>query len=161
MNREDRPAAVSDEAPASGQTGQPARVMLETAMSAVETGRLAILDYLAPLALDDRVINRIEVILEELVGNLVRHGAVDAIALDILARPNEIELVVEDDGPEFNPLELTAPARFTTLEEAELGGLGIPLIRRLSRSLRYERIDPENDGEGIGRNRVLVTVSRA
>jgi serine/threonine-protein kinase RsbW len=161
MNGEDRPAAVSDESPAPGQAGQPARIVLETTMSAVETGRLAILDYLAPLALDDRVINRIEVILEELVGNVVRHGAVDAIALDVLARPDEIELAVEDDGPEFNPLELTSPARFTTLEEAELGGLGVPLIRRLSRSVRYGRIDPEDDDEGVGRNRVVVTVSRA
>ena len=160
MNGDDRPAAVSEEASAPCQSGKPARIVLETTMSAVETGRLAILDHLAPLALDDRVINRIEVIFEELVGNLVRHGAVDSITLDILTRPDEIEFAVEDEGAEFNPLELTTPARFTTLEEAELGGLGIPLVRRLSRSVRYQRIDPEDDDREVGRNRVVVTVAR-
>jgi serine/threonine-protein kinase RsbW len=155
-----RQGAVPDETVTSCGDRKAMRIELETSMSAVETGRLAILDYLAPLALNERVINRIEVILEELVGNLVRHGAVDMIILDVLAQPQEIELVVEDDGPEFNPLELTTPARFTTLEEAELGGLGIPLIRRLSRSVRYERIDAEGDADEIARNRVVVTISR-
>jgi anti-sigma regulatory factor (Ser/Thr protein kinase) len=128
-------------------------------MSAVETGRLAILGYLAPLALDDRVINRIEVVFEELVGNLVRHGAVDRIIVHVDARSDEIELAFEDGGPEFNPLELTTPSRFTTLEEAEIGGLGIPLVRRLSRGVRYERVD--DDGEVPGLNRVVVTIARA
>jgi serine/threonine-protein kinase RsbW len=133
-----------------------ARIALPAVMSAVETGRLAILDYLAPLALDDRVINRIEVVVEELVGNLVRHGAVDMIAVVVLARPDEIELAFEDGGPEFNPLELTTPSRFTTLEDAEIGGLGIPLVRRLSRSVRYERLDDEDPAV----NRVTVTIAR-
>jgi serine/threonine-protein kinase RsbW len=160
MTEHGRQGAVPDEAVTPCGDRKAMRVELETSMSAVETGRRATLDYLAPLALDERVINRIEVILEELVGNLVRHGAVDSISVDILARPQEIELVVEDNGPEFNPLELTTPARFTTLEEAALGGLGIPLIRRLSRSVRYERVDAEDAADEIARNRVVVTISR-
>jgi serine/threonine-protein kinase RsbW len=157
MTDHGRQGAVPEVAVTSRGDRNAMRVELDTSMSAVETGRLAVLDYLAPLVLDERVINRIEVVFEELVGNLVRHGAVDSITVDILARPQDIELVVEDGGPEFNPLELTTPARFTTLEEAELGGLGIPLIRRLSRSVRYERVEPEDE---IARNRVVVTISR-
>jgi anti-sigma regulatory factor (Ser/Thr protein kinase) len=160
MTQTDRPATVSDEALTSCQAGEPVRIVLENTMAAVDAGRLATLDYLAPLALDDRVINRIEVILEELIGNLARHGAVDALTLGILARPDDIELVIEDDGPEFNPLELTTPARFTTLEEAELGGLGIPLVRRLSRSVRYQRIDGDDDRGEPSLNRIVVTIAR-
>jgi anti-sigma regulatory factor (Ser/Thr protein kinase) len=155
MSEDERGGAMPDEAVMPRSDGPALRLTLAAAMSAVETGRRAILDHLAPLALDERVINRIEVIFEELVGNLVRHGAVDSIALEIGARVGEIELVFEDAGPEFNPLELTTPSRFTTLEEAEVGGLGIPLVRRLSRSLRYERVEEEP-----ALNRVVVTIAR-
>jgi serine/threonine-protein kinase RsbW len=155
-----RQGAVPDDTVTSCGDGKAARITLPAAMTAVETGRLAILDYLAPLALDPRVINRIEVVFEELVGNLVRHGTVDMITVAILARPQEIELVFEDAGPEFNPLELTTPSRFTTLEEAEIGGLGIPLVRRLSRSVRYERVEPEDAADEMARNRVVVTIGR-
>ncbi len=159
MTDHGRQGAVPDETVTSRGDGKAVRITLTTSMSAVETGRLAILDYLAPLALDNRVINRIEVIFEELVGNLVRHGAVDSVAVGVLARPDEIELVFEDAGPEFNPLELTTPSRFTTLEEAEVGGLGIPLVRRLSRSVRYERID--DDGDDAALNRMVVAIARS
>lgn len=154
-----RQGAVPDESVTSCGDGRPVRIMLPATMTSVETGRLAILDYLAPLAIDDRVINRIEVVFEELVGNLVRHGAVDTITIGVLARPDEIELLFEDGGPEFNPLELTTPSRFTTLEEAEIGGLGIPLVRRLSRSVRYERVDDDHDDTAL--NRMVVTIARA
>lgn len=165
MSGEDGQPAAIDRLLTSRPEVGPLRVMLEPAMSAVETGRRAILNHLAPLDLGAQVINRIEVILEELVGNLVRHGigcgGEDAVmTVDVIARPDEIELAVEDNGLEFNPLELTTPSRFTTLEEAELGGLGIPLIRRLSRKVSYRRVDPEDGENGIGRNRVVVTIAR-
>ena len=82
------------------------------------------------------------------------------MTVDVIARPDEIELVVQDNGPEFNPLELTTPSRFTTLEEAELGGLGIPLIRRLSRKVSYRRVEPEDSDDGVAHNRVVVTIAR-
>jgi serine/threonine-protein kinase RsbW len=150
-----RHGAASDDMVTAGE-GKAARITLPGTMSAIETGRQAILDHLAPLALPARTINRVEVIFEELVANLVRHAAVERITVDILARPNEIELVFEDGGPAFNPLDLTTPSRFTTLEEAEIGGLGIPLVRRLSRSMRYERV--EDDDAAL--NRLTVTIAR-
>jgi anti-sigma regulatory factor (Ser/Thr protein kinase) len=78
---------------------------LPKATSAVETGRLALLEYLAPLSLDDRVINRLEVVLEELVSNVVRHADLATwIRLSAHAGEDGISICVEDDGAEFNPL---------------------------------------------------------
>ena len=165
MTDDDGHRVAPDRLLTSRPEGEAIRIALEPSMSAVESGRCAILRHLAPLALGEQVINRIEVVFEELVGNLVRHGVADAggtaiMTVDLLARRDEIEMVVEDNGPEFNPLEMTTPSRFTTLEEAELGGLGIPLIRRLSRKLRYERVEAEESADGMPRNRVVVTIAR-
>lgn len=115
-------------------------VHLENSLSAIEDGRTALLAYLAPFQLDERVINRLEVVLEELVSNVVRHNvAATTVTLGAEYRDGNVKLAIEDDGAAFDPFELTTPSRFTTLEEAKLGGLGVPLIRRLTQSLHYER----------------------
>jgi hypothetical protein len=46
------------------------------------------------------------------------------------------------------------PPSYTSLAEAPLGGLGIPLVRRLTSSARYDRI-----GSGTeARNRISVRI---
>lgn len=118
---------------------------LPKTIEAVETGRQATLAYLAPFALGDDAIHRIEVILEEMVSNVVRHAEeAESILLEVACRDQTVEISVEDDGAPFNPLERAAPAPFSTLEDATLGGLGIPLIKQLSQSVRYERIGTSN-----------------
>jgi len=118
---------------------------LPVAMASLETGRLALLSYLQPFDLGARLINRVEVVLEELVSNVVRH-AQDAGNLTIEAERTgpAILLAVEDDGAAFNPLGVPEPPLFDSLGDAMLGGQGIPLIKRLSQSVRYERREARN-----------------
>lgn len=109
-------------------------------MSAVEDGRAALLSYLADFGLDAMVTNRIEVILEELVSNVVRHGKdADSLSIEAECCDGAVRLAIEDNGTAFNPLDVVEPAPFDTVEQAPLGRQGIPLIRRLTRSVRYDR----------------------
>ena len=120
--------------------------------SAIEDSSAAVGRFLDPHGLSARTLHRADVIVEELVSNLVRHGeGVRAIFLPASVREGEVELVVEDDGEPFNPFERPKPAPFTTLEDAELGGLGILLVSRFSSSAEYQRAGD--------RNRVTVRVA--
>jgi len=120
-------------------------ITLPKGEAAVEHARLALLDYLEPFALDDRVINRIEVVLEELVSNVVRHAAeADTLSVAAERAGDAVTIAVEDNGKPFNPFAMSEHATFNTLDDAQLGGLGIPLIKRLSRSARYERVGDSN-----------------
>lgn len=126
--------------PEAARPGPDFCVELPIGISAVETGRLALLEYLAPLALDDRVINRLEVVLEELVSNVVRHADLATrLTLTASASADGVSICLEDDGAEFNPLAARENSPFDKLEDAALGGLGIPLIKRLTRSVEYDR----------------------
>lgn len=121
------------------------KLRLPKSIESVELGRLAALAHLAPFDLSPVTINRIEVILEELISNVVRHSAqAQSILLEAGGRDGVIAISVEDDGAPFNPLEQAAPAPFSTLENATLGGLGIPLIKKLSQSVHYQRISECN-----------------
>jgi anti-sigma regulatory factor (Ser/Thr protein kinase) len=144
------------------------RLVLNNSLDAIDEGRLALLDFLRPHALDDRVINRLEVIFEELVSNTVRHGFApksdQSVQVQAAARGEQLELVFEDDGTPFDPLQAEAPAPFQSLEAARLGGLGIPLAIKLSSSVSYERPSPAPErsapaGGFAPTNRLRVTIS--
>ena len=131
---------------------------LENSLSSIEAGRLALIEHFAHARIDARVINRLEVVFEELVSNIVRHGggsADVAIVIEAELRDNEIRLAVEDDGPAFNPFDRPEPAPYTDLATAQPGGLGIPLVRRLTRFAEYARIGTADRGA----NRVSLGIS--
>lgn len=141
-----------------GPTGL--RLVLNNTLAAVEDGRQEMLRYLGPL--DSRVQNRLEVLFEELVANIVRHGFTpgsdQSIHVLVEKRAVEIRLTFEDDGRPFDPLEAEAPEPFHDIETARVGGLGLPLARKMASDMRYERL--QSDGGGFcAQNRVIVSVA--
>ena len=128
---------------------------LPSGPAAVEQSRLAVVGFLEPFGIFARTMNRVEVVLEELVSNLVRHGR-DVNLLTVAAgyRAGVVDLVVEDDGEAFDPFAVAEPQPAPSVAEAPLGGLGIPLVRRLSASARYDRIGSGTDA----RNRVRIRI---
>jgi anti-sigma regulatory factor (Ser/Thr protein kinase) len=136
------------------------RLVLNNTLAAVEDGRQEILRYLGPL--DPRLQNRLEVLFEELVVNVIRHGFVrgsdQSIHVLIEKSAGDIQLTFEDDGVPFNPLEAEAPEPFRDIETARIGGLGIPLALKMASTIRYER--PKEAGGAFRiRNRVIVSVA--
>lgn len=88
------------------------------------------------------------VCLEEAIANIIRfaypRGGKHDISLSIHALDCSIDIVVEDGGVSFNPLELDPPERHLNLESFPIGGLGVHLMRCLARGLDYERVSQRN-----------------
>jgi serine/threonine-protein kinase RsbW len=87
--------------------------------------------------------------LEEAVANVINHGLPGSppphrvvVRLDIGAESVVAEVI--DNGRPFDPTEAPDPDLSLPLEERELGGLGIHLMRGLMDSLDYRRADDEN-----------------
>jgi serine/threonine-protein kinase RsbW len=114
----------------------------------LERVRRALLAYLHPHALDERCVYAVEMVLEEWLTNVVRHGYGDgaAGAVDVAAQvaPEDVVLRFADTAPAFDPTSAAPPAFALSLEAAKPGGLGLELIRRSTRSLAYERADGQN-----------------
>jgi len=95
----------------------------------------------------------VEVSLDEVLANVVEHarGGRDGAAtvdlelrLDLGVEPPVCEMMVVDDGPEFDPLSAAAPDPSLGIEERPIGGLGLALVRRLMDEVHYERRDGRN-----------------
>lgn len=124
-------------------------------MAGFERGAAAVRSALDACQVSSRARFWVEVVFEEIVTNIVRHGYTDershAIDVRLTCGPADIVLAVEDDGQPFDPLQRAEPARPGSIEEAEIGGLGIPLVRKAATGLQYERT-------ADGKNRLTVTL---
>jgi len=95
-----------------------------------------------------RALYALNLALDEVVTNVVRHGFDDRSGQEVVAcittRQGELMTVVTDSGRPFNPLDVPAPDVDVPLSERTLGGLGIHLVRSLMDSLEYRREKEKN-----------------
>ena len=86
--------------------------------------------------------------IEEMATNILKYGYDDTSVHEILLRvevlPERLLLILEDDGHEFNPLNISEPAVNLPAEDRTPGGLGIHLVRKFAEEMRYERRDCHN-----------------
>ena len=99
--------------------------------------------------LNSTAINGLLVCLEELVANIALYGTHDnviptvRIALNI--KNGLVEVVIEDDGPAFDPVGEPEPDVLETdLDFMTVGGRGLRIVRNLAREMSYERVNGWN-----------------
>ncbi|PYE49901.1 ATP-binding protein [Deinococcus yavapaiensis] len=82
----------------------------------------------------------IDLAVTELATNAIRHGRARTLRLAVDDRGDEYCLTFEDDGEPFD--SVSAEAQPTG--ELREGGYGLPLVRRISKAMTYERRDGLN-----------------
>jgi anti-sigma regulatory factor (Ser/Thr protein kinase) len=98
----------------------------------------------------------LELVFEEIVGNIVRYGAPQGgelrVEVSIEIGVDYIEIAVEDDGIPFDPCGCTDLGAPTSLAGAPDGGFGLRIVRHVASTMQYERSANQ-------RNRLVVTLS--
>ena len=90
---------------------------------------------------------RLLVVLEELFTNTVKHGyrgADGVVRFEIEQHPGHISIVYEDAAPPFDPLNAASDDPEVTVGRGRVGGMGLPLIRKMADSATYLRDEPWN-----------------
>jgi anti-sigma regulatory factor (Ser/Thr protein kinase) len=102
----------------------------------------------ARLHLSRRCLFEINLVLDELFTNIVSYGFKDdrehTIAISLKAEGDFLEVAVEDDGVPFNPVRRKDPELPTAIEDCQIGGLGIHLIKNLVQEPVYCRRGKRN-----------------
>jgi anti-sigma regulatory factor (Ser/Thr protein kinase) len=98
---------------------------------------------------------KIELVFEEIVANIVRHGAPKGGAKDVRVtfdiRGDSILLTFDDDGSPYDPRTRGDPPPAKSLEDVGIGGRGLLMVRRASSAIDYCRTADQ-------RNRLTVTL---
>ena len=88
---------------------------------------------------------RVQTALDELITNVLRHGEAQNVTVQLSLAPGLLTVTVTDDGHPFNPLDAPVPDTTLSLEEREVGGLGIHLIRNMMDDVEYVYRDGFNE----------------
>ena len=118
-------------------------VKLPNSLAAVARLHAAVDDFCQLRAIHPDIVFKIDLALEEVFTNIVRHGYEDSrpheIAIRLQSGRDRVRITIEDDGRHFNPLLAQAVDVNAALSERRIGGLGIHLVRRLMDQVRYQR----------------------
>jgi sigma-B regulation protein RsbU (phosphoserine phosphatase) len=91
---------------------------------------------------------RLGVALDELLNNIISYAYDDdgghEIVVSLVASDSWIWVRVEDDGKPFNPFGLRAPDTEASIEDRDIGGLGIHFVRNMMDEVRYTRLVDRN-----------------
>ncbi|MFO1011606.1 MAG: ATP-binding protein [Planctomycetota bacterium] len=129
---------------------------LPNELARVDSARARVRSLLAAEGVDEEVRYAVDLVIEELAGNVLRHGFHPGqrgeLVLEVELRPECVVVVLLDDGRAFDPTRQPEPPRARSIADARIGGLGLRMVRLSTRAMRYRREE--------GRNRIEVEVAR-
>lgn len=125
------------------------RISIPASLGGFEIARLKARRFLLNHAVGEGTIAAVELVLEESVTNTIRYGyerdcGLRWIHLGMTLDDDGVNIELEDDAHEFNPLLPPDPVTPPSLAGTEIGGLGLLMIRRTASALSYSRVNGHN-----------------
>jgi serine/threonine-protein kinase RsbW len=97
---------------------------------------------------DHGVTMKINLALEEIIVNSINYGFPDGrvghILVVLAADPEQVDILIEDDGDAFDPFSKETPDLSLDIENRPIGGLGIHFVRTCMDAWSYSRRDGFN-----------------
>jgi sigma-B regulation protein RsbU (phosphoserine phosphatase) len=91
---------------------------------------------------------KVNIVFDELLNNIISYAYDDNnehnIMIDLEFFGDRLSITITDDGIPFNPIEAKEPDTELSLEEREIGGLGIHLVCNLMDRVSYKRQTDKN-----------------
>lgn len=87
---------------------------------------------------------QVNLISEEIFVNIVNYSKAEYIKVNIEFETPLLTMEFIDNGIEFNPLLKENPKIPETIDEAQIGGLGIFLTKEMAGELEYQYVNGEN-----------------
>jgi anti-sigma regulatory factor (Ser/Thr protein kinase) len=118
-----------------------------------ELGRLAagLEEFGQAHGLSADLVGELNLVLEELVTNTFNYGAEDGrdpagvkAQVDLAVAEGEVRVRLSDTARPYDPLQRETPDLDVPLEEREIGGLGVHLVRTLMDHVEYRLEDGRN-----------------
>lgn len=104
-------------------------------------------DYLNKNNISKKIVNQLDLVIEELFVNICNYayeGKSGYFKISLKKNNNKIIITLEDEGIKFNPLEKEEPDTTLSIEERNVGGLGILLAKKNLDNIKYKREDNKN-----------------
>jgi len=85
------------------------------------------------------------IVLDEVVSNIVRCSGATKFSFGLSREDDVLTLVFADDGRPFDPTtEIAEPDLTASVEDRQIGGLGIFMVKKMAKSVTYRREGERN-----------------
>jgi sigma-B regulation protein RsbU (phosphoserine phosphatase) len=104
-------------------------------------------DFADAHALPNAVRRSVSVVLDELLTNTLSYGLPEhggEVIVDIELHADRIVITISDNGRPFDPFSRPAPDTTLSVEDRDIGGQGIHLVRRMVDEMSYHRRSDRN-----------------
>lgn len=131
-----------------GRMSKSIRITIKNDLSELVRVNETAVAFLAEHPLPPRAEYALHITLEEIITNTIKYGYEDDGAHDIdvqiTADPDVVLVRFEDDGREFDPRGAPTPDIDKPIEERQIGGMGIHMVRTMSDGITYRRAHGRN-----------------
>jgi serine/threonine-protein kinase RsbW len=100
--------------------------------------------HLASAGAPQAALSAVMIATDELVSNVLDHGGAQEVSVTATLSEGLVTVQVEDDGAPFDPLGAATPDTEASIEDRDIGGLGIHIVRRMMDDTAYARVDGRN-----------------
>jgi serine/threonine-protein kinase RsbW len=117
-----------------------ASIVIPALLDAIPGVSFELEQYLRSSGFSDEQILDLQLAVEEVITNTIMHGyagTTGIIAICCRAGQDEVIVEISDDAPAFDPLQVPEPDTSADLDDREIGGLGIFLIRKVTDNATY------------------------
>lgn len=90
------------------------------------------------LSIPEKAASKLHIAADEIFANISAYSGAAKVQVELRLEDGEALLRFTDDGKPYDPTQEREPDISAPLEERETGGLGIFMVRRLTRSVEYE-----------------------
>ena len=96
------------------------------------------------LGLPARLNSRLHVAADEIFSNIARHSHASHARVELHMAEGELTMIFTDDGAKYDPTAAEEPDVHASTDDREPGGLGIFMVKKMTRDMRYEHSDGLN-----------------
>lgn len=131
-----------------GIIGAEMQIQLSNNLNELAVVMAALEDFCDGVGVDMGTAQAAELALDEFLSNIISYGYLDSeehtITVDLAVVERALQIKISDNGMPFNPFEQAEPELESSIEEREIGGLGIHLVRNIMDEYSYARLDECN-----------------
>ena len=127
---------------------QPCVLQVENKISQWPALRKALQDYGMCVGMEDRKLKKMILALEEAVVNIVNYSQAKTITMTLNTQPSALSpqsstlsVTLSDDGIAFDPTAQAEVDTAAVIDQRQIGGLGIALLRQIADEVRYRRTE--------------------
>ena len=82
--------------------------------------------------------------MDEIYSNILRYSGAEYAMVSCILEEESVKLIFKDNGKAYNPLEKEDPDTTLSVEERDIGGLGIFMVKNMAQNVSYEYVEEQN-----------------